>query len=74
VHVSEAGLPILGDTLYGKPPGKNETRLREAADAIGRQALHAAVLGFTHPATHERLRFETPPPEDFQRALRVLRE
>ncbi|NVN12250.1 RNA pseudouridine synthase, partial [Nguyenibacter vanlangensis] len=31
-----------------------------------RQALHAARLGFTHPATGRPLLFETAPPDDFQ--------
>jgi 23S rRNA pseudouridine1911/1915/1917 synthase len=46
--------------------------LREAAEELGRQALHARVLGFVHPITGERLRFEVEPPADFQEALRRL--
>jgi 23S rRNA pseudouridine1911/1915/1917 synthase len=62
----------LADTLYGKPA--REERLREASEAIGRQALHARTLGFQHPVTGEALLFEAPPPADFLRALAVLRE
>jgi 23S rRNA pseudouridine1911/1915/1917 synthase len=76
VHFSDHGYPLLHDTLYGAtareaklPPGK----LRDAAEAIGRQALHAMTLEFPHPRTGKRLRVEAPLPEDFQAALRLLR-
>ncbi len=72
VHLSDDRTPILGDSLYGKTP-RNEL-LRNAADAIGRQALHARTLGFVHPSTGAFLRFEAAPPADFQRALSMLRE
>jgi 23S rRNA pseudouridine1911/1915/1917 synthase len=70
VHLAEAGTPVLGDPLYGKPP--RDERVREAGAALGHQALHARLLGFTHPRTGERVRFEVPPPEDFRRALQAL--
>jgi 23S rRNA pseudouridine1911/1915/1917 synthase len=38
-----------------------------------RPMLHAAVLGFLHPRKGTRLRFEEPPPEDFQAVLARLR-
>jgi 23S rRNA pseudouridine1911/1915/1917 synthase len=59
VHLAAAGLPIVGDPVYG--------RARRAA--IERPALHAAVLGFTHPRSGERLRFEAPPAPDFAALL-----
>jgi len=71
VHLAEHGAPLLGDPVYGKR--SKDPRVRAAADALGRQALHAAVLGFTHPITSAPLRFETPPPDDFRRALEALR-
>lgn len=70
VHLADHGTPLLGDPLYGKPP-KDEP-LRGLAETLGRQALHAAVLGFKHPITGEALRFETPVPPDFQRVLNAL--
>jgi len=72
VHLTDANHPILGDRLYGRTP--RDPRLAAAAQILGRQALHAAVLGFTHPITQEKLHFETPLPEDFQRALEWLRD
>jgi 23S rRNA pseudouridine1911/1915/1917 synthase len=72
VHLSEvAGTPLLGDPLYGKP--LRDSGLRALGDGLGRQALHAAVLGFRHPVTGEALRFETPPPADMMATLAALR-
>ncbi|MDQ3035485.1 MAG: RluA family pseudouridine synthase [Myxococcota bacterium] len=71
VHLAEHGHPLLGDPVYGRPP--RDLRVRAIADALGRQALHAAVLGFAHPITAAPLRFETPLPPDLQRALDALR-
>lgn len=66
VHASEHGFPLLGDPVYGG--SVSDARIRRIGAELGRQALHAAVLGFAHPITGERLRFETPPPADFARA------
>jgi 23S rRNA pseudouridine1911/1915/1917 synthase len=71
VHLADAGHPILGDATYGRRPAL--PALAELAAALGRQALHAAVLGFDHPATGQRLEFETPPPPDMQRFIDELR-
>ncbi len=64
VHLAHLGAPCLGDPVYGS--GQPAAPVREAIAAAGlaRQALHAAVLGFVHPVTGERLRFETPLPAD----------
>lgn len=70
MHLAEHGHPLLGDPLYGSPP--KDPRLAALASALGRQALHAAVLGFRHPMTGAPLRFETAPPEDYGRALEAL--
>ncbi len=72
VHLTEvAGTPLLGDPIYGKPP--RDPGLRALAEGLQRQALHAAVLGFVHPVTGERLRFETPLPEDMAAVVAALR-
>ena len=69
VHAADHGWPLLGDPLYGKPPRE----LRDVAERLGRQALHAAVLALDHPATGRRLRFESPLPADLEAALAALR-
>lgn len=71
VHLADHGFALLGDPVYGRPP--KDPRLRAAAEALGRQALHAAVLGFTHPVSGAPLRFETPVPDDLRRAIEALR-
>jgi len=71
VHLADHGHPVLGDPLYGKSIGDPD--LRRVSTELGRQALHAALLAFSHPITGDPMRFETDPPEDFQRALRCLR-
>jgi 23S rRNA pseudouridine1911/1915/1917 synthase len=68
VHLAHAGFAIIGDPVYGRALRPARAALPEAAAAalaaFPRQALHAAVLGFVHPVTGERLRFEAPPPPD----------
>lgn len=72
VHMAEGGTPVLGDPLYGSGANASEP-LRRAALRLGHQALHARVLGFSHPGTGQRLRFEAAPPADFVEALVALR-
>lgn len=72
VHLAEqTRTPILADELYGAK--RLDPDLRAVAERLGRQALHAGVLGFVHPITGETLRFESPLPEDMQGALEELR-
>jgi 23S rRNA pseudouridine1911/1915/1917 synthase len=72
VHFADHDHPLLGDRTYGRPP--REPRLKAMARTLGRQALHAQVLGLTHPVTGQWLRWSTAPPEDMQLLLRELRE
>lgn len=64
VHMSHIGHPLAGDDSYGIK--------KDSLSGYG-QYLHAAVLGFTHPRTGERLRFEAPLPEYFSNTLIRLR-
>ena len=61
VHFASIGHPLVGDTLYGK-----------ANPALGRQFLHAHLLGFHHPGTGEYMEFTSPLPEELEAALRSL--
>jgi 23S rRNA pseudouridine1911/1915/1917 synthase len=58
VHLASVGLPIVGDPVYGR---KGRTAL---SSGLGRPALHAERLGFTHPRSGERLCFDSPLPSD----------
>jgi 23S rRNA pseudouridine1911/1915/1917 synthase len=71
VHCSDHGFPILGDPVYG--PKRLPAALRALHDALPGQALHAELLGFDHPRSGERLRFESAPPTAFLEALAGLR-
>jgi 23S rRNA pseudouridine1911/1915/1917 synthase len=77
VHLAHRGHPLLGDRLYGAGFKSKMTHLdeasREALAALGRQALHATLLGFEHPADGEAMSFESEPPTDFARLLDALR-
>lgn len=76
VHMAHLGHPLLGDTVYGSGFKTKTTKLspnqQEALEHLNRQALHAAVLGFEHPATGEHLRFESNPPADMQKLINHL--
>jgi 23S rRNA pseudouridine1911/1915/1917 synthase len=72
VHCADSGFPILGDPVYSRPPRREP--LRSVAAELGRQALHAHVLGFVHPITQETLHFVSPLPDDMTRALALLRQ
>ena len=77
VHMASIGHPLLGDSVYGSGFKTKVARLGETARAalarLGRQALHASVLGFEHPTTGEALRFDSPLPKDFSQLVRALR-
>lgn len=64
VHLAEAGLPILGDEIYGPA---------SAAPTAPRLMLHAGWLGFRHPLTGVAIAVESPLPADFERVLQTLR-
>lgn len=76
VHAKAIGHALVGDPVYARPRAIPKGALPEAATAallaFPRQALHAATLGFTHPATGEALRFEAPLPADMQTLLTLL--
>ncbi|MEZ4317088.1 MAG: RluA family pseudouridine synthase [Myxococcota bacterium] len=69
VHLSELGLPLLGDPLYGKAKPPASVRALVSSD---RPLLHAERLHFQHPDGRE-LQFEAPPAADFQAVLDALR-
>ncbi len=64
VHLASIGLPIVGDTVYG--------RSRRRGAELARPALHAAVLGFVHPRSGKVMRFAAPLPSDLKLLLASL--
>ena len=65
VHMAHLGMPLIGDQVYGdtKAARALNTALPEEV-RLKRQALHAEALAFTHPATSERMSFQSDLPED----------
>ncbi|MDX2259941.1 MAG: RluA family pseudouridine synthase [Hyphomicrobiaceae bacterium] len=76
VHLAHIRHPVLGDPTYGAGFKASARRLGEEAQAallrLGRQALHAAELGFEHPVTGEDLAFSSPLPEAMERLRLAL--
>lgn len=76
VHMAHIGHPLFGDPTYGGDrivKGTVFTKYRRFVEnnlaTLPRQALHAKTLGFTHPATGERMRFAAEAPADFRAVL-----
>jgi 23S rRNA pseudouridine1911/1915/1917 synthase len=76
VHMAHAGHALVGDPTYGGRRKLARGAVSEASDALvrdfPRQALHAQVLGFIHPASGESLRFEAKIPQDMVDLIGVL--
>ncbi len=64
-HLAHAGLPVLGDEIYGAARGRS---------FVPRLMLHAWRLRLAHPLSGRVLDLESPLPEDFRRALEGLRQ
>ncbi len=76
VHLSHIGHPVIGDPFYSRglrralPKIDPQARLRIAA--FKRQALHAYLIGFTHPKSGEILRFEAKIPLEYSELMNFL--
>ena len=70
VHMSSIGHALLGDPVYGRP----DSRFRPILNRLSfhRQALHAALLGFIHPVSNERLQFSSEIPRDMAELIEEL--
>jgi len=68
VHLASIGHPVVGDDRYGGRPASGWKPLPS-----GRPFLHAAVLGFDHPVSGDRLSFTSSLPEDLVEVLEGVR-
>lgn len=69
VHLAHIGHALLGDQVYSRGVA-HKALLTELG--FKRQALHAAKLGFIHPATSQALTFESPITDDMQQLFSHL--
>ncbi len=60
VHMASVGHPVVGDRKYGH--GNDSS-------PVDRLCLHARILEFIHPMTEKKVRFETPLPKEFSKAI-----
>ncbi len=71
VHLASIGHPLLGDDTYGSGFRTKTARLppeaRPALAGLGRQALHAYLLGVEHPSRGDYLEFRSELPDDLSR-------
>lgn len=72
VHMKYIGHPLFNDDNYGGDQilrGTTFTKYKQFVancfQILPRQALHAQMLGFVHPATKKEMIFESELPEDF---------
>ena len=70
VHFSALHHPVVGDTLYGAPARLRVSKIN--LPPLGRNFLHAAKLGFTHPRTAEPIEIRAPLPPELSAFLQQL--
>lgn len=77
VHMAHINFPLVGDPAYGGrfriPPAANPGMV-QALKEFPRQALHARFLELEHPVTGQRMKWESPLPDDFVWLLTLLRQ
>ena len=78
--MSHINHPLFSDELYGgsdMKAGLNLPKFKQFVhncfQEMPRQALHARVLGFIHPTSGEKMRFEQELPEDFRTVIDKVR-
>jgi 23S rRNA pseudouridine1911/1915/1917 synthase len=76
VHLAALGHPVIGDPVYGRSTPARlaalEPDARAAVKSFGRQALHAYLLGFSHPRTGVPVRWEGQLPQDIISLINIL--
>ena len=77
VHLSHAGYPIIGDSVYGArkqfAPGSTEG-LKNIISSFTRQALHASELELIHPSSEKLVSFGADLPEDMSTLIGQLKD
>jgi 23S rRNA pseudouridine1911/1915/1917 synthase len=76
VHMAAIGNGVVGDPVYGSG-GRNKLKLarhdvRKRIEEFPHQALHAYLIGFIHPRTGKKMRFEEPLASDINLLIECL--
>jgi len=76
--MAHIGHPLVSDPLYASGYLTKANRLppdlKSIVQNLGRQALHAAELGFEHPTTREEMFFDAPLPPDLTELAAALED
>jgi len=74
VHFTDMNHPVLGDPLYGGRQWSRVTskQLRDLAEQLDHQALHAWKLRFKHPRSMEEVAVEAPLPEPMRTLVTLI--
>lgn len=75
VHMAHLGCPLIGDPVYGRKmkwPRTMPEILAASIERFPRQALHAELLGFVHPASGDNLKFTSPLPDNLEQLQNEL--
>jgi 23S rRNA pseudouridine1911/1915/1917 synthase len=81
VHFAYMGHALIGDKTYGQSTQSRlnanayktlPAKTKKALLDFDRQALHAKIIEFVHPATAKKMQFEVPLPEDMKKLIKVL--
>lgn len=79
VHLAHINHPVFGDPTYngrqmvwGPGTAKQKAEVQRLLNLMPRQALHAKTIGFVHPGTGEKMKFDSKLPEDMTGVLEAL--
>jgi len=78
VHMNYIGYPLIGDKHYGKNKTSKFSKDKKNFNKFlllknfPRQALHAYLIGFTHPTSKKKLEFKSELPEDMLKLLEYI--
>ncbi len=80
VHLKHIGHTLFNDERYGGDrilKGTSFSKYKQFVEncfsILPRQALHAKTLGFVHPVTEEKMKFDSPVPDDIAQCLEKWR-
>lgn len=80
-HLKHIGHPLFNDAMYGGDQilkgttfSKYKQFVTNCFQMLPRQALHALILGFEHPTTHQQMHFESPLPDDMKSVVEKWRK